>query len=49
MKKKIKGIEDHKPVNQSTVEWELDDYQLKQLEKLGLSDTKNEDDYISRI
>ena len=47
--KQIKGIEDHKPVNQSTVEWELDDYQLKQLEKLGLSDTKNEDDYISRI
>jgi len=47
--KQIKGIEDHKPVNQSTVEWELDDYQLQQLEKLGLSDTKNEDDYISRI
>ncbi len=43
------SIEDHKPVNQSTVEWELDDYQLQQLEKLGLSDTKNEDDYISRI
>jgi hypothetical protein len=47
--KQIKGIEDHKPVNQSTVEWELDDYQLEQLEKLGLGDTKNEDDYISRI
>lgn len=47
--KQIKGIEDHKPVNQSTVEWELDDYQLQQLEKLGLGDSKNEDDYISRI
>jgi hypothetical protein len=47
--KQIKGIEDHKPVNQSTVEWELDDYQLQQLEKLGLGDSKNENDYISRI
>ena len=47
--KQVEGIEDHKPVNQSTVEWELDDYQLQQLEKLGLGDSKNEDDYISRI
>ena len=46
--KQIKGIEDHKPVNQSTVEWELDDYQLKQLEKLGLGDNNIEEDYISR-
>jgi hypothetical protein len=47
--KQIKGIEDHKPVNQSEVKWELDDYQLKQLEKLGLGDNKDEEDYISRI
>ena len=47
--KQIKGIEDHKPVNQSNVEWELDDYQLEQLEKLGLSNNKEEEDYISRI
>tara|TARA_R110000764_G_scaffold13407_1_gene38677 strand:+ start:1063 stop:1686 length:624 start_codon:yes stop_codon:yes gene_type:complete len=47
--KQIKGIEDHKPVNQSTVEWELDDYQLEQLEKLGLGDGKKEDNYISRM
>ena len=47
--KQIKGIEDHKPVNQSEVKWELDDYQLKQLEKLGLGDSKEEDNYISRI
>ncbi len=47
--KQIKGIEDHKPVNQSTVEWELDDYQLKQLEKLGLGNNNDEEDYISRI
>ena len=47
--KQIKGIEDHKPVNQSEVKWELDDYQLQQLEKLGLNDNTNEDNYISRI
>ena len=46
--KQVKGIEDHKPVNQSEVKWELDDYQLKQLEKLGLGDNNNEEDYISR-
>tara|TARA_R110001606_G_scaffold340712_1_gene488977 strand:- start:274 stop:897 length:624 start_codon:yes stop_codon:yes gene_type:complete len=46
--KQIKGIEDHKPVNQSNVEWELDDYQLKQLERLGLVNEKKEDNYISR-
>ena len=47
--KQIKGIEDHKPVNQSKVKWELDDYQLQQLEKLGLNDDKKEDNYISRM
>tara|TARA_B100000902_G_C27302863_1_gene913807 strand:+ start:1439 stop:2062 length:624 start_codon:yes stop_codon:yes gene_type:complete len=47
--KQIKGIEDHKPVNQGNVEWELDDYQLQQLEKLGLSNNNDEEDYISRI
>ena len=47
--KQIKGIEDHKPVNQSEVKWELDDYQLQQLEKLGLGDNKDEDNYISRM
>jgi|TARA_R110000796_G_scaffold169736_1_gene286559 hypothetical protein len=47
--KQIKGIEDHKPVNQSEVKWELDDYQLDQLEKLGLGDNKKEENYISRI
>ena len=47
--KQIKGIEDHKPVNQGNVEWELDDYQLEQLEKLGLGNNNDEEDYISRI
>ena len=49
-KQRLKGIEDHKPINQSEVKWELDDYQLEQLEKLGLGDNKpNEEYYISRI
>ena len=47
--KQIKGIEDHKPVNQSEVKWELDDYQLKQLEKLGLGNSTKDEDYIPRI
>lgn len=47
--KQIKGIEDHKPVNQGNVEWELDDYQLEQLEKLGLGDSNDDEDYISRM
>ena len=47
--KQIKGIEDHKPINQSEVKWELDDYQLKQLEKLGLGNSTKDEDYISRI
>ena len=46
--KQIKGIEDHVPVNQSNVEWELDDYQKQRLEELGLGD-EPEEDYISRI
>tara|TARA_R110001606_G_scaffold166659_1_gene311159 strand:- start:2029 stop:2655 length:627 start_codon:yes stop_codon:yes gene_type:complete len=48
--KQIKGIEDHIPVNQGTVEWELDDYQRQRLIELGLE--KKEDDgldLISRI
>ena len=36
--KQIKGIEDHVPTYQSDVEWELDDYQRKRLEELGLMD-----------
>jgi len=47
--KQIKGIEDHKPVNQGKVDWELDDYHLEQLEKLGLGNDKDEEDYISRL
>ena len=46
--KQIQGLEDHKPVNNSNVSWELDDYQKQRLEELGLGD-EPEDDYISRI
>jgi transposase len=46
--KQIKGIEDHVPVSQSDVDWELDDYQKQRLEELGLGD-EPEDDYISRL
>ena len=45
--KQIKGIEDHVPVNQSTVEWELDDYQRQRLIELGLE--KPEDDGLNLI
>jgi|TARA_R110002153_G_scaffold159316_2_gene311481 hypothetical protein len=48
--KQIEGIEDHKPVNQGKVEWEVDDYHLERLKELGLdSDDKDELDIISRI
>ena len=45
--KQIKGIEDHVPVNQSEVEWELDDYQRQRLIELGLD--KKEDDGLDII
>jgi hypothetical protein len=34
--KQIEGLEDHKPVNESQVDWELDDYTLQRLKELGL-------------
>ena len=46
--KQIQGVEDHKPVNNSEVNWELDDYQKQRLKELGLGD-EPEEDYISRI
>jgi transposase len=45
--KQVKGIEDHKPVNQGDVEWELDDYQKQRLIELGLH--KEEDDGLDII
>jgi hypothetical protein len=48
--KQVEGIEDHKPVNQGKVEWEVDDYHLQRLKELGL-DPKDEEEFnlISRI
>jgi len=45
--KQIKGIEDHVPVNQSEVEWELDDYQRQRLIELGLE--KPDDDGLNLV
>ena len=49
--KQIKGIEDHVPVNQSEVEWEMDDYTRQRLIELGLNEPEKEigDELISRI
>ena len=47
--KQIKGIEDHVPTYQSDVEWELDDYQRKRLEELGLMDKDDSDDPYSLV
>ena len=48
--KQLKGIEDHVPVNQGDVEWELDEYQKQRLTELGLHNEKDDGlDLISRI
>ena len=47
--KQIEGIEDHKPVNQGKVDWEVDDYHLQRLKELGLGDDDDELNIISRI
>ena len=50
--KQIEGLEDHKPVNESQVEWELDDYTLQRLNELGLNSSPPPEDgseFISRI
>lgn len=50
--KQIEGLEDHKPVNESNIEWELDDYTLQRLKELGLNQTPPPEDgseFISRI
>jgi len=48
--KQIEGIEDHKPVSKSEVNWELDDYTKQRLKELGLGDDEDEiNQYISRI
>lgn len=49
--KQIENIEDHKSINQGEVSWELSDYQMEQLEKLGLGDSEDDDDFdiIARL
>ena len=48
--KQVEGIEDHKPVNQGKVEWEVDDYHLERLKELGLGDDNDDElNIISRI
>ena len=50
--KQIEGIEDHKPVNQGEVDWEVDDYTKQRLKELGLGDIeedKDDFDIISRL
>lgn len=47
--KQIEGLEDHKPLNNSEVDWELDDYQKQRLAELGLGDFEEEDDGLDII
>jgi hypothetical protein len=50
--KQIEGLEDHKPINESNVEWELDDYTLQRLKELGLDQSPPPEDgseFISRV
>ena len=48
--KQIEGIEDHRPVNQGKVEWEVDDYHLQRLKELGLGEDEDDGlDIISRL
>ena len=47
--RQIQGLEEHKPVNESKVDWEIDDYHLQRLKELGLGEDEDELDLISRI
>ena len=47
--KQVKAIEDHVPTYQNEVDWELDPYQLKRLEELGLGDNDDSDDPYSLV
>jgi len=46
--KQVQTMEEHKPVNEGKVDWEIDDYHLQRLKELGLED-ENELNLISRI
>jgi len=47
--RQIQGLEEHKTVNESKVDWEIDDYHLQRLKELGLGEDEDELDLISRI
>ncbi len=50
--KQIEGFEDHKKLNNSEFNWEIDEYTQERLRELGLYDPKPLDDgseYISRL
>ena len=49
--KQIEGMEDHKPLNNSESDWELDDYTKQRLAELGLGSEPDDDelDIISRL
>lgn len=48
--KQIQGIEDHKPVNQGEVDWEVDDYTKQRLKELGLGDSDDDNlDIVSYL
>jgi hypothetical protein len=49
--KQIEGIEDHKPINNAQVDWEVDEYTLERFKELGLYDSKplDEDDPYSLV
>lgn len=42
--KQIESIEDHKPINNGQVDWEVDEYTLERFKELGLYDSKPSDD-----
>ena len=46
--KQIENIEEHKPVKQGEVDWEIDDYHLQRLKELGLGDDDEEYDIVAR-
>jgi hypothetical protein len=50
--KQLEGLEDHKPMNQSEVDWELDEYTKQRLLELGLDKPEPIDDgseFVSRL
>ena len=47
--KQIQGLEEHKFINESQVDWKVDDYHLQRLKELGLEESDGELDLISRI